>query len=1038
MTDTAHRFPFREYLRLQGAMVGTPPQDDEYDEFILKVWEIFDLRVHAEEYFQTHQYVAITARGALPLPWLEIKSALEKAGPPETVLTLIAKRHFGTIDTLVVNIRKVLSRERSKVPIGRVQQIDPHCLRWLTRQPGYSPIEKAGARQTILGVVRRENYDTVENRVLKDFLRRCLALASIYIRKNDRPEWEREATIIAVKRLKALCVGALGLPEFEKVKAVSDLPQPNYVLQQDRLYSHIWEEYLKILRDEEVAERLWDRREEIEDLYAKIHGGLTVHCSPCARYDTLVWFNELDGRKPIVEAPIWDNELLAAPVKEPARPSDDVTIVDLTFPWDGRNTLVCPANHPNARPFIQNPRRPSLEPGRNLRLEEILENKDAEHLADYFRHLYGMIGGMRWIVLVPDHWDAQWLERVIGARPSALGARNNFFLLWRSVAAALACAGTATYKDGDELVVADGYCSDQYNATLIRFRNDGSGRAVPQRASTRLHCGAAADAEVRFRLECDIGDNSPLREFSNGRKVCQIGSLRREDGITPNGARRFLEAEAHGRVPYFDELDALSIVVTNKAEEVFFTPLVKNEECWPGGQKYEGKRQSPGHLSAGSRYLRLYLAEGKTSNDGKLGEKVVEFDAAAEKDEDVFCQAEIMPGQGLATIRVSAAFLERPFLLDLQTIAPSDMTFVGIVRDLKRHFPPTMPYVEACLELWETVKEQVNLFMRYGTGLATNSFAKAQSYWGEVNPNARASSGIRRIGVDHIFDEKTMSPIDLLKRENVFGNNPDNCLPVRGKDKAFRELFKKIADESSRNSQYVLLAAWTYQEGNPDYELIRKRLFEKYNSGEALSQAEISFCSNNFADNDKRIGKMLFIALSHIAEGKQNDGELRLAYNLMQFHPTAISACKSELCEMAFAGLTNEYNSSDFYYRTHSLIPEWSWKGSGATQKAGYLLKCLLFLLHRRRFDDQCLKTPRDWKWCVYRKKDGSETEGWMPPGLLSEPLPVWEHESTVLGGVVLQYGNAGGGSAIVTHEATRLSLIEYVNGRGTLDIPVN
>ena len=326
MTEMAHRFPFREYLRLQGAMAAKPPQDDEYDEFILKVWEFFDLRVRAEDYFNVHPYVAKNAQGALPLPWCEIKSAFEKSGPPETVLTLIAKRHYGTIDAIVGNIRKELARERSKVPIGRVQQVDSHCLRWLTRQPGYSPIEKAGARQEILGVVRRENFDTLENRVLKDFLRRCLALSSVYLRKNDKVEWGKEATIIAVRRLKALCIGALERPEFEKVKDISSLPQPNYVLQQDRLYSRIWDEYLKILREEDVAERLWNRNDEVADLYNKLHGKISLQCSPCAKYDTPIWFNQLDGHNSIVENPIWDNELLATPVEEAEVVKDDVII----------------------------------------------------------------------------------------------------------------------------------------------------------------------------------------------------------------------------------------------------------------------------------------------------------------------------------------------------------------------------------------------------------------------------------------------------------------------------------------------------------------------------------------------------------------------------------------------------------------------------------------------------------------------------------------------------------------------------------------
>ena len=1041
MTETAHKFPFREYLRLQGAMFGKPPQDDEYDDFILKVWEFFDLRARAEDYFQVHPYVAKSAQGALPLPWREIKSAFEKSGPPETVLTLVAKRHYGTIDAIVGNIRKVLARERSKVPIGRVQQIDSHCLRWLTRQPGYSPIEKAGARQEILGVVRHENFDTLENRVLKDFLRRCLALSSVWLRKNDKVEWEKEATVIAVRRLKALCIGALEQPVFEKVKAVSELPQPNYVLQQDRLYSRIWGEYLKILREEDVAERLWGRRDDIAKLYDKLHDGVSIHCSPCAKYDTHVWFNQLDGRNSIVEGQIWDNELLATPIEEPVVQKEDVVIIDPTFPWDNRNILICPNDHPNARPFIQNHHKPSKEPGKPLRLEEILGNRDAAHLADYFSYLHGIIGGKRWVVLVPDHWDATWLEKVICARPHALASRSDMFLLWRSVAAAIGYqTEQRQLSNGESLLVEDGYCQDKFNAISIRFMDDGNGSVIPQRASLRLHGENAENGDVRFLVECDKGDRAGLVKLGCSNSYgWRFGTLCGSDDLLRIGAEECLRRMAMGAVPYFDELDALSIVVTNRAEEVFFKPLVGHEECWPGGRRYEGKSLSPGHLAAGLCSLRLYLAEGNASKSGKLGEKVVEFNVAAEKDEDVFCQAEITPGQGLAIIHVSAKFLECPILLDLQTMRTSDMTLVGIERGLRRHFPPTMPYVEACPELWARIKEHVNSFMLYDVTPPYDLFAHAQAYWGDVDPNANPSSGVRRYGTRRNFDYATMSPIDRLKRENIFGNNPDNSLPDKGKDAMFSRLFQKLADYAQHNRRFLRLVAWTYQDNNPNYETLREQLRTKYKKGGTLDAVETSFCSNNFKDNDPRIGEMLNVALGHIADGENTSDELRLAYNLMQFHPAAIIKCESSLCERAFTSLMIEYNSSDFYSITRHLIPEWRWRGAASTQKAGYLLKCMLFLLHRRRFDEMFLKSPTDWKWGNYRKQDGREAEGWIPPGLLAEPLPVIEHESTALGGVVLQYGNAGEGSAILTHETTRLSLIEYVNGRGTLDgIPSN
>ena len=556
----------------------------------------------------------------------------------------------------------------------------------------------------------------------------------------------------------------------------------------------------------------------------------------------------------------------------------------------------------------------------------------------------------------------------------------------------------------------------------------------------RLHGENAEDADVRFIVERDNGDRAGLAKLSRHKSDSwRVGCLCGGDDLQKIGAKECLRRISSGAVPYFDELDALAIVVTNRAEEVYFKPLVGHEECWPGGRKYKGKSLSPGHLAAGSCNLRLYLAEGNTSPSGRLGEKVVEFNAAAEKDEDVFCQAEITPGQGLAIIHVSAKSLEHPILLDLQTMKPSDMTLVGIERGLMRHFPPTMPYVEACPELWAQIKEHVNSFMLHDVTPPYGLFAQAQAYWGIVDPHANPNTGIRRYGTPRRFDDATMSPIDRLKRENVFGNNPNNSLPDKGKNELFTKLFKKIAIAAERNHRFLRLAAWTYQDKNRDYENLRNELLSKYKAGCVLDAIETSFCSNNFQNDDPRIGEMLNVALRHIADGNNTLDELRLAYNLMQFHPTAIMACESLLCENAFVSLTNKYNNSDFYSNTQTLIPEWRWRGAASTQKAGYLLKCLLFLLHRRRFDVMFLKSPKDWKWGVYCKKDGNETEGWIPPGLLSEPLPVVEHESMVLGGVVLQYGNAGEGSAILTHEATRLSLIEYVNGRGTLEgIPSN
>lgn len=1002
---------FKEYLRLQVSRAKNAPVVDEYDSFILKIWDLFSLRAAAEDYFDKHKYVAKSRHGALPLPWEEIRSVLEGGGPPENTLTAIAKHHIQTLEALSSSMRKVLMRVREMVGIAHVQQLDSHCLRWLTRQPGYSPIEKAGARQEILGIIRKENFDTLENRVLKDFLRRCLAQSTMYLRRY-KPKYSTHATILNVEKLKNLCASFLYLPESAKIKSLHEFPAPNYVLQQDRLYSRVWTEYCKLVRQDDVAERLWDRRKEVCKVYDTLHNDVDYHCSPKVRYATLIWFNELDGKRDILEAPIFEKaELLDVPVFDPVCKHEGTVVVDLTYPWDGRDLIVIPDNHPNAQPFIQNPHRPSLEPGKKVHLEEILENRDVDALASYFHNLHGMIGGAKWVVLVPDHWDATWLEKIICARPPSLTARSDIFLLWRSVAAAI---GYQTKQrqlvKGESLLVEDGYSGDRFNAISIRFMGNGEGLALPQRASLRLHGENTESGDVRFLIERVKGDRSGLAKLNRPNSYgWRFGTLCGSDDLLIAGARECMRQISCGETPYFDELDAIALVVTTRDEQVVFSkPLVRHKERWPGGRKFTtDEKQRVGTLYAGSRKLLLYLAEGKPRDDLKLKEWNVDFDVATKDDAEILCHVEVTPGQGLAAAYFHATFLERPKLVDIGSAVPSDMTKIRIERELKRHFPPTMPYVEASSYAWTgIVHEQVDAFLRNGTTPDAALFYRAQSYWGHVDPTDRFCD--RKYGIDRFFDSESMSPIDKLKRENVFGNNPQNRFPDHSiPDSQYKALFVRIlATMRQDRNRYLRLLAWTYQYDNSDFEAIRTELFNQYvTNGIRLSEIETSFCANNFSSNDRRTGLLLKKALENICNDRTPDQrDLRLAYNLMQFHPTIMCWCETGLCENAFVSLVNAYNSYHFF-RANLFGPAWI-RSADNTKAAGFLIKTMLFLLHRRRFDGKCLTHPVGW----IKSSKGTL----QPPGQLSYPIGC-------------------------KHEAMRVSFIGYVNGMGTLEgIPSN
>lgn len=997
--DINEDISLREYLHLLAKRVKDPPCIDEYDEFLIEVWDFFSLRAAAENYYDKHRHVAKTRNGALPITWQKLKETWQTAGPPEQPITLIAKRNFNDLRVLAHNLRKVLSRVRQKVAIAHVQQVDAHCLRWLTRQPGYTAAEKGGARQEILGVVRVENYNTLENRVLKDFLKRCVGLATMYLRHYER-KYPAHTNIKSVSRFKNLCLGCLTIDNFENIQDLHDFPQPNYVLQQDRLYSKVWTSYCDILRLEDVAERLWNQRECVHQLYTKCNECIPLHCSPYAKYSTYLWVNPIDGRKEVLEAPVWENELGDEIIYEPNPPQEDVQIINFTFPWDNRSTLIYPSSHPNARPFIQNPHRPSKESGKEVVLSEIVRTKDGAQLQDYFRQLYGLLGGSRWVVLVPDNWEAQWLEKVKRAYPPAL-SKNKLFLLWRSVAAALGMMEKQDFVCNESLVIADGYTVPTYNAIEIRFmREVETGRILPQRASARLHSNESPNVkDLRFVVNKSFSETkyvynlatfdterlgtgilSSCNFISNDPKLLYFN----DDEILRTGVRRYLQEESEGLISYFDERETLSLVVQNRAEEIEFKTLVEHEECSPGGRPYSKKLEDSGvFLQQGHSNLSLFLLEGKSQDDAPLKELNVKLDQEMSKTIPISFDVQMTPGQGLASVACEADFLEEELFLDLTEMKNSSKTKASIEREMKRHFPPVMPYVEASEELWSNeIAFELNYYLMDKRYPRAETFAKARSYWGH--------------GKD--FDPERMSPIDILKRENVFGNHPKHRTPRNMKiDKG--ALFEKLAKDYNRthNKDILRLIAWTYQYDAECFEPIRKSLYEYYVKWHgSLNPIEVSFCANNFAQGDSRVSEILARALDCIGKGGYEIDELRLAYNLMQFHPKSLESVDTGICNKAMRHLMDDYNTYPFWIKG-----KWQtgWGGKNETKVAGYYIKCMLFLLHRRRFDSNFFKC----------------SETWSPSGFLNQALPP----------ITL---------ALQNHEQARIAFINYARGHGSIE----
>ena len=235
-------------------------------------------------------------KGALPVSIEKIRACLEndEKDAPEEIISIIAQRHFNLIKNVGESLRKVLRRERNKVNMGRAQQMDSQCLRWLSKQPGYTTAQKAGSRQEILAVVRHESYDTLENRVFKDFLVLCKREGSMYMATYQKT-YPNSKRVADARRLVNLVTSILQFPVMSEISKLKGTPRPNYVLQKNADYSVIWMLYQKLLKKYQIIEDLWPVRHLIIKEYFAI------------LFDVFLYYHS--GLQPILKSRYWIEEI---------------------------------------------------------------------------------------------------------------------------------------------------------------------------------------------------------------------------------------------------------------------------------------------------------------------------------------------------------------------------------------------------------------------------------------------------------------------------------------------------------------------------------------------------------------------------------------------------------------------------------------------------------------------------------------------------------------------------------------------------------
>jgi hypothetical protein len=221
----------------------------------------------------------------LRILWTE----LDAGEPQMDVIVRQARELLRTIDALMIRPRRILRRVHRQIPVGRVQEVDRRSMLWLARQPGETLAERAGDDQRILAVAREENYDTLENRVLRAYGELAARHGRDYLERNKTRQRSRRA--LQVEHFAKSCRRMARELADRGVRAAEAGVTPNFVLQQNPGYHAVWQAWEELLNEERRADELWRWQARSWEEFC----GLAL----------MVALAGLPGARPVATAPIW-------------------------------------------------------------------------------------------------------------------------------------------------------------------------------------------------------------------------------------------------------------------------------------------------------------------------------------------------------------------------------------------------------------------------------------------------------------------------------------------------------------------------------------------------------------------------------------------------------------------------------------------------------------------------------------------------------------------------------------------------------------
>jgi hypothetical protein len=177
------------------------------------------------------------------------------ANPEMDIIVKQARELLAILEYLDRSPRRILRRTPEMIRLSRVQEIDRRGMIWLVRQPGDTMAERAGSRQRVYAIAREENFNTLENRVVRSYAQLAAMIAREYVGKH--PGAARSGRVVTVDKFGKRCRQLeADLAAYDVGEARSDAT-PNFVLQDNPNYRKVWDAWKVLLNRGRIVDELW-------------------------------------------------------------------------------------------------------------------------------------------------------------------------------------------------------------------------------------------------------------------------------------------------------------------------------------------------------------------------------------------------------------------------------------------------------------------------------------------------------------------------------------------------------------------------------------------------------------------------------------------------------------------------------------------------------------------------------------------------------------------------------------------------------------